>query len=89
MIYFYIITSLENLDLFEKILVNCEWDQWKIGECSAECGGGTRVDTRNVAVQASNGGVNCSGLSNITENCNIQKCPGSKRKQGVRNETVN
>ena len=57
-------------------VVNCEWSKWQIGECSEECGGGTRVDTREVIVAASHDGAECSGLSNITEDCNLQECPG-------------
>ena len=59
-----------------KLIVDCEWNDWEIGDCSVECGGGSRVDTRKVAVLATLGGAECSGLSNITENCNLQPCPG-------------
>ena len=45
-----------------------------------ECGGGSRVDTRKVTVSAAYGGTECSGLSNITENCNLQECPGNDLK---------
>ena len=57
-------------------LVDCEWGEWKIGECSEECGTGTRLNTREPIVSAAHGGKKCSGLSNATEICNIQECPG-------------
>ena len=60
--------------------VDCEWSDWSFGECSKSCGVGTRMDYRFVRVNASNGGKDCQGLSNIQENCNIQECPGSFKK---------
>ena len=60
------------------ISVNCEWDEWVIGQCSRECGGGKRINSRSIKVNATNGGTNCSGVSEITEICNIQECPGKK-----------
>ena len=58
------------------LLVDCEWGVWKIGQCSVECGTGTRLNTREPIVLAAYGGKECSGLSNATEICNIQECPG-------------
>ena len=60
------------------IQVNCEWDEWVIGQCSKECGGGKRMNARSIKVNATNGGTNCSGVSEVTEICNIQDCPGKK-----------
>ena len=57
-------------------LVDCEWGEWKIGECSVECGTGTRLNLREPKVLAAHGGKECSGLANATEICNIQECPG-------------
>ena len=56
--------------------MDCEWGEWQLGECSKECGGGTRINTRSLKVIAAHGGVECSGLSNVTEMCNTQECPG-------------
>ena len=56
--------------------VDCEWYSWKIGECSKDCGGGKRANTRKVKIEAAHGGRNCSGLSEIVEDCNIEECPG-------------
>ena len=57
-------------------LVDCEWGDWKIGECSVECGTGIRLNTREPKVLAAYDGEECSGLANATEICNIQECPG-------------
>ena len=57
-------------------IVDCEWDSWQVGECTKECGGGKRTNTRPIKTGAEHGGRNCSGHSQITEDCNIQECPG-------------
>ena len=57
-------------------LVDCEWDDWKKGKCSEECGTGTRLNTRQPKVLAKHGGKECSGVANVTELCNTQECPG-------------
>ena len=44
------------------------------------------MDTREVIVVASYGGAECSGLSNITEDCNLQECPGKLTHNQVVNE---
>ena len=58
--------------------MNCEWGDWKEGECSEQCGGGTRINTRGVKVNAAYGGKECIGLSSIEESCNVKECPGWK-----------
>ena len=57
-------------------LVDCEWGQFKIGECSQTCGGGMRTNTRSRIVTAEHGGVECQGLNAVEESCNNQECPG-------------
>ena len=57
-------------------LVHCEWEEWQIGECSVECGGGTLTKTRAEKVSAEHGGESCEGASSIEESCNEQECPG-------------
>lgn len=59
-------------------LVDCIWDEWEIGECSKECGGGARISIRTAKIKAAYGGKECSGPSSISDNCNIQDCPGIK-----------
>ena len=56
--------------------VDCEWDDWQIGECSEECGGGVRTNTRTQKVEADHGGKECQGSFSITESCNVHECPG-------------
>ena len=47
-----------------------------VGKCSKECGNGTRSKTRSPEIFAAHGGMECSGLSNVTETCNTHGCPG-------------
>ena len=65
----------QSLDYYN--LVNCEWRDWKIGECSQTCGGGTRANIRDHDIEAAFGGMECSGPASITESCNIQECPSN------------
>jgi len=55
--------------------VDCEWNDWQIGVCSEECGGGLRTNTRTPKVEADHGGEECQGSSSITESCNVHECP--------------
>ena len=59
-----------------KFIVNCEWSDWQVGECSVTCGGGTRTNTRSKTVEEKNGG-SCIGEPKPTEDCNKQNCPGT------------
>ena len=68
--------------------VHCEWDDWEIGECSKECDAGTRIDTRSPKVMAANGGLECSGLSNVTKICNTHKCPGMRSSNNCEYKSV-
>ena len=58
-------------------LVDCEWGDWVVGECSITCGGGTRSNTRDRKIDAAFGGRECPGQASITEACNVQECPGN------------
>ena len=71
----YIIYDFFILLMFNK--VDCEWDEWAVGACSKSCGGGTRTNKRSPKIEADFGGSNCTGASNITEDCNIIPCPGN------------
>jgi len=56
--------------------VNCEWTEWgNWSDCSRTCGGGKIVRTRQKALEAANGGSECSGGSNETKECNLDGCP--------------
>ena len=56
-------------------LVPCKWNEWEVGECSEECGGGTRINTRTKRVEEMFGGT-CDGESRVEEDCNTENCPG-------------
>ena len=61
---------------YTSVPVNCEWSNWsEWGSCSQSCDGGTQISTRSKTVQESNGGA-CSGLSEKSQSCNSQSCPG-------------
>ena len=49
--------------------------EWFTGDCSKECGGGYRTDTRQILKPAVQDGE-CSGELQRTEHCNEQHCPG-------------
>ena len=59
-----------------KIIVDCEWDEWQVGECDKSCGGGLLTKTRVPKVDKAHGGKECTGPSSVTESCNVQECPG-------------
>ena len=62
----------KNIDL----PIDCKWDDWRYGECSQTCGGGTQINIRNKVTEAAHGGKECSGKSTSTATCNEQPCPG-------------
>ena len=57
------------------MLVDCEWGEWQVGQCSKKCAGGTRKNMRVRKFEEANGGI-CNGQSEEMEDCNTQKCPG-------------
>ena len=57
--------------------IDCEWNEWQIGDCSKTCGGGSRSNTRTKKVEEAHGGI-CEGESTIRESCNTMECTGSK-----------
>ena len=60
-------------------IVHCEWGEWIIGECSEECGEGTRTNTRTLKVPSDYGGKECDGPSSFEETCTLQDCSGITR----------
>ena len=56
--------------------VHCEWDNWVVGNCSAECGTGTRTNTRTKLVKESNGGT-CTGQPIEVLQCQDKECPST------------
>ena len=63
--------------MIHPLLVDCVWDKWDQLECSESCGGGERIVTRSAKIKAAYGGKECTGSSNIVEDCNVQQCPGA------------
>ena len=53
-----------------------EWDGWSV--CSKTCGGGQTTRTRKCNnPPPANGGVDCAGDSEETQNCNTETCPAA------------
>ena len=57
------------------LAIHCIWNDWIIGECSATCGTGTRINNRTKLVEEEHGGT-CTGKYTETEECKIKECPG-------------
>jgi len=55
--------------------VDCTWNEWSWGSCSASCGNATQSGTRTISQPAEHGGINCTGPSSDTRNCNLTDCP--------------
>ena len=56
------------------VAIHCVWDEWVPGECSAECGTGTRTNTREKLIEEANGGI-CTGEPTEILACKIKECP--------------
>lgn len=64
--------------LEESDMVSCQFEAWTDwGSCSMTCGGGHKERKRSVVRESSNGGEACSGLTQQTFPCNIDKCVSS------------
>merc|ERR1711881_757865 len=57
--------------------VDCQWEEWTIGECSKTCGTGTQQQIRDIAVMEQFGGHPCVGDYSVTVDCNTDPCPVS------------
>ena len=66
-------TKIEACNL-RKCPIDCEWSEWTEGECSAACGIGTKINTRTIHVNATNGGDECKGEE--TEEVECSQFPG-------------
>lgn len=56
--------------------VNCTWSGWgNWGTCHVTCGGGIKMRSRSIAVEAQNGGEDCKGTAAEEEGCNMDGCP--------------
>ena len=71
-------SQLENKLFHFSSVVDGGWGQWStVGQCSASCGGGRKVRTRecNAPVPRS-GGKECDGGSTDATDCNTTPCKG-------------
>merc|ERR1719421_531172 len=66
--------ELYQMQSYNPFIEDCEERDWQIGECSEECGGGERTNTREIISPARAGGAECGGLLE-KESCNMQPCP--------------
>ena len=58
--------------------VNCIWSQWEEwSTCTKPCGFGSKSRNRTILVEASNGGVDCSGPTEMAISCNEGECKGN------------
>ena len=58
--------------------VDCVWTEFDFKDCSNPCGPGTWVGRRSILTPAKYGGQNCSGPSEVTDDCNSDP-EGGKR----------
>ena len=57
--------------------IDCEWNAWVVGRCSATCGTGIRTRTRTKQLEEQNEGKPCVGNPKETETCKIKDCAGN------------
>ena len=58
------------------LAIHCGWGDWVYGQCSKECGTGTRTNTRVKLVEEEHGGT-CDGQPSEIEECNTDPCPST------------
>ena len=59
--------------------VDCSWDNWsQWSPCTLTCGIGSKVRNRSMSIEASNGGIACSGEGEMIVSCNEGACPGKR-----------
>merc|ERR1719171_390900 len=66
--------ELYQMQSYNPFIEDCEEGDWQIGECSEECGGGERTNTREIISPARAGGAEC-GVLLEKESCSMQPCP--------------
>ena len=68
-----------NFEFSQLRLVDGKWSEWgEWSACSNTCGGGQATRTRKCNNPApANGGVDCAGDSEETQNCNTEACPAA------------
>ena len=59
------------------VVVDCQYGEWlPWTRCSKTCDGGEKKRSREIIVQAKNGGKACGKKSKDTQICNNVFCPG-------------
>ena len=53
---------------------DCVWSEWDVPKCSASCGEGTRIRSREILRKDLCNGKECDGQFSITEKCKIATC---------------
>merc|ERR1712126_240480 len=55
---------------------NCQWSGWSgWTTCNKSCGGGKKLRSRSIEIQALNGGIECTGFATDEAPCNTNTCP--------------
>ena len=57
------------------LAIDCQWGEWNTGICSADCGDGTRTNTREKIVEEDYGGA-CNGTDYQSVPCKEKECTG-------------
>ena len=57
------------------LAIDCQWGEWNTGICSADCGDGTRTNTREKIVEEDYGGA-CNGTDSQNVPCKEHECIG-------------
>ena len=70
------ILDLNKILNYNQFSVDCEWSDWRLGDCSATCGDGLRENHRYKVTEEKFGGKPCEGEAQTTEQCNERLCPG-------------
>ena len=69
-------TSRENSNTVYFSLVNCHWASWESWQrCTVTCGGGKKRRTRKRHIIAQNGGLDCPGVHEESQDCGNESCP--------------
>ena len=60
--------------------VDCELSpiDWSLAKCSVTCGSGVKTLKRKVSRLALYGGKDCIGNLTVTQECEMDDCPGNK-----------
>ena len=55
--------------------IDCVWAKWgQYSKCSKSCGKGVQTRVRSKAVEAENGGLECTGLARQSKQCIKKPC---------------